>query len=92
MKSLVLHRSIIIDGRKSSISLEDAFWECLRKIADERRETLTQLVTGIDASRDTKNLSSFLRVFILEFYKDRFDRQARISEERSLRSKRGGDH
>jgi predicted DNA-binding ribbon-helix-helix protein len=81
MTSLVAKHSIVIDGCKTSISLEDAFWKCLRKIADERGETLTQLVSGIDAGRRTKNLSSCLRVFILEFYKDQLDRQARISEQ-----------
>ena len=81
MKSLVPKHSVIIDGCKTSISLEDEFWECLRKIAEERGKTLTQLISGIDARRRTKNLSSCLRVFIVEFYKDRSDRQARISEE-----------
>jgi len=72
MKSLVPKHSVIIDGCKTSISLEDEFWECLRKIAEERGKTLTQLISGIDARRRTK---------IVEFYKDRSDRQARISEE-----------
>ena len=81
MKSLVIKRSVIIDGRKTSISLEDEFWMSLRKIADERGETLTQLMTGIDARRKAANLSSCLRIFVLEFYKDQFDRQARISEQ-----------
>jgi predicted DNA-binding ribbon-helix-helix protein len=81
MKSLVVKRSIVIDGHKTSVSLEDAFWQCLRKIADERKETVSSLVSGIDARRKTGNLSSVLRVFILELYKDQFDRQVRISEE-----------
>ena len=81
MKSLVAKRSIVIDGHKTSVSLEAAFWESLRRIADERKETLSSLISGIDASRKSGNLSSVLRVFILEFYKDVSDRQARISEE-----------
>ena len=67
MKSLVIKRSIVLDDRKTSVSLEDAFWECLRKIAHERNETLSHLVTGIDANA---NLSSATRVFIVEFYKE----------------------
>ena len=74
-------RSIEIDGRKTSISLEDAFWQCLQKIADERKVTPSRLVSGIGAHRRTGNLSSVLRVFNLEHYKDQLDRQARISEE-----------
>jgi predicted DNA-binding ribbon-helix-helix protein len=81
MKSLVIKRSIVLHGRKSSITLEDAFWECLRKIADERKVTPSRLVSGIEAGRKTGNLSSVLRVFILEHYKDQLDRQARISKE-----------
>jgi len=84
MKTLVPKRSIIIDGCKTSISLEDEFWECLRKIAAECGETLTQLVTGIDARRKTKNLSSCLRVFILEFYKDRSARQSEAFQQREI--------
>ena len=74
-------RSIAIHGRKTSISLEDAFWQCLQKIAEERKVTPSRLGSGIEAHRRTGNLSSVLRVFILEHYKDQLDRQARISEE-----------
>jgi predicted DNA-binding ribbon-helix-helix protein len=81
MNSLVIKRSIVIDGHKTSISLEDDFWDSLRKIAQERKETLSSLASGIHARRKNANLSSTLRVFILEFYKEVFDRQARISEE-----------
>ena len=81
MKSLVAKRSIVLNGHKTSVTLEDAFWKSLREIANERGKTLSQLITGIDESRQAANLSSALRVFILEFYKDQLDRQARISEE-----------
>ena len=74
-------RSIAIHGRKTSISLEDEFWQCLQKIADERKVTPSRLVSGVEAGRRNGNLSSVLRVFILEHYKDQLDRQARISEE-----------
>jgi predicted DNA-binding ribbon-helix-helix protein len=84
MKTLVPKRSIIIDGCKTSISLEDEFWDCLRKIADERGETLTQLVTGINGRRTTKNLSSCLRVFILEFYKHRSAQQRQAFQQREI--------
>ena len=81
MQSLVIKRSIVIDGRKTSVSLEEAFWKSLREIAEERNETLSHLVTGIAANRKNANLSSAIRVFILQFYKDVSDRQDRISEE-----------
>jgi predicted DNA-binding ribbon-helix-helix protein len=44
MKSSVIKRSINIDGHKTSITLEDDFWNSLREIADSRGETLSHLV------------------------------------------------
>ena len=73
MKSTVIKRSIDIDGHKTSISLEDAFWNILKDIAHERGESISHLVTGINAKRRS-NLSSTIRLFVLEFYKEQLDR------------------
>jgi predicted DNA-binding ribbon-helix-helix protein len=70
MKSSVVKHSALIAGRRTSISLEDAFWESLKEIARARRETLTQLITAIDADRKHANLSSAIRLFVLGFYRD----------------------
>jgi predicted DNA-binding ribbon-helix-helix protein len=59
-------RSILIGGKKTSISLEDQFWEALREIAKERGATLGDLVKSIEADRRSANLSSVFRVFILD--------------------------
>ncbi len=64
-KSTVLKRSVVIDGHKTSVSLEAPFWEVLREIAYTRRTTLSALVTNINAQRDHDNLSSALRLFVL---------------------------
>ena len=65
--SPVIKRSIDIGGHKTSISLEDAFWNALKDIAHERRVTVSQLVTGINGNRrQFANLSSALRLFVLE--------------------------
>ena len=72
MKSLVLKRSIVIAGHKTSVSLEDAFWNALREIATARQSTLSDLVATIDADRQHSNLSSAIRVFVLSFFRDRF--------------------
>jgi predicted DNA-binding ribbon-helix-helix protein len=71
MKSLVAKRSVIIAGRKTSVSLEDAFWSCLREIAEEREETVSGLIATINADRQHGNLSSALRPFVLGFYRRR---------------------
>jgi predicted DNA-binding ribbon-helix-helix protein len=84
VKSLIIKRSIVLDGRKTSVSLEDEFWKCLRAIADERGETLSYLVSGIDARRKNANLSSCLRIFVLEFYRDQFAKQSHAFQQREI--------
>jgi predicted DNA-binding ribbon-helix-helix protein len=83
-KSLVLKRSIIIDGHKTSVSLEDVFWNALRDIAHERDETLSKLVASIDANRKASNLSSALRIFVLKFYMDQSARQRELFQQREI--------
>jgi predicted DNA-binding ribbon-helix-helix protein len=68
MKSPVVKRSIIIGGHKTSVSLEDAFWQRLKKIADERSMTVSDLVSTIDTDRRQGNLSSAIRLFVLSQY------------------------
>ena len=62
----VIKRSLVIAGHRTSVSLEDAFWRRLRAIADERGLSLNGLAGMVDASRDGANLSSAIRVFVLE--------------------------
>jgi predicted DNA-binding ribbon-helix-helix protein len=69
MKSLVIKRSVVVAGHKTSVSLEDAFWKGLKEIAGERDTTLSELVGTIDSEREYGNLSSALRLFVLDFYR-----------------------
>jgi predicted DNA-binding ribbon-helix-helix protein len=71
MKSLVIKRSILLAGRKTSVSVEDEFWNALKEIAKAREMTLSQLVLTIDTQRQHDNLSSAIRLFVLTFYRDR---------------------
>ncbi len=66
MKSLIVKRSIILDGHKTSISLEDAFWLCLKDIAHNRRTTVSTMIGDIDKFRRQNNLSSAIRLFVLD--------------------------
>ena len=84
MKSLVIKRSIIIDGHKTSVSLEDDFWKALKDIARGRGETLSHLIASIDVSRQFDNLSSALRVFVLRHYIDQSARQREMFEQREI--------
>ncbi len=69
MKSRVVKRSIVIAGHKTSVSLEDAFWIALKEIATVRNMTLSGLVAAIDSERQLGNLSSAIRLFVLDFYR-----------------------
>jgi predicted DNA-binding ribbon-helix-helix protein len=62
----VVKRSLVIAGHRTSVSLEDAFWRRLRRIAAERGLSVNALAALVDASRGEANLSSALRVYVLE--------------------------
>jgi len=66
MKSKVVKRSIVIAGHKTSVSLEDAFWETLKELAVKRDMTLSDIVAEIDAARAQGNLSSAIRLYVLD--------------------------
>ena len=70
MKSSVVKRSIVVAGHKTSVSLEDAFWKGLKEIAGGRNVTLSDLVAAIDSARQQGNLSSAIRLFVLDFYQN----------------------
>jgi predicted DNA-binding ribbon-helix-helix protein len=70
MKSAIVKRSIVIAGHKTSLSLEDAFWESLQQIARNWGQNVHRLVATIDENRHRGNLSSAIRLFVLGFYRD----------------------
>jgi predicted DNA-binding ribbon-helix-helix protein len=69
MKSLVIKRSIVVGGHKTSVSLEEAFWKGIKEIAASRNLTLSGLVSTIDSERLYGNLSSAIRLFVLDHYR-----------------------
>ena len=73
MKSPVIKRSIVIAGHKTSVSLEEAFWKGLKEIATARDLTLSDLVATIDTDRRHGNLSSAIRLFVLDHYRGQND-------------------
>ena len=80
MKSPVVKRSIVIAGHKTSVSLEDAFWASLKDIAGTRNMTLSELVASIDADRRQGNLSSAIRLYVLDHF--RLQSKSRVAEGR----------
>ena len=69
MKSPVVKRSVVVAGHKTSVSLEDEFWRGLKEIAGGRHVTLSDLVATINSERRHGNLSSAIRLFVLDFYR-----------------------
>lgn len=68
MNSAITKRSILINGRKTSISLEDMFWHALKDIAAEQRMSATLLLVAIDQKRGNTNFSSAVRQFVMAHY------------------------
>lgn len=66
MKSPIIKRSVSVAGHKTNISLEEAFWTGLREIAQSRATTVSAVVADIDMHRRHANLSSAVRLFVLE--------------------------
>jgi predicted DNA-binding ribbon-helix-helix protein len=62
-------RSIVIAGHKTSLSLEAGFWLALKEIAAQAGTPVSQLVNRIDTDRDHANLSSTIRLYVLEHYR-----------------------
>ena len=62
----VVKRSLAIAGHRTSVSLEEAFWGRLKALALKRGLSVSALAAEVDAARGEANLSSALRVFVLE--------------------------
>ena len=75
MKSPIIKHSVVVDGHKTSVSLEDQFWDSLRELADEANVPLGKLVEQIDEGRKHANLSSAIRLFVLEHFQSQSARR-----------------
>jgi predicted DNA-binding ribbon-helix-helix protein len=75
MKSLVVKRSIVIRGHKTSVSLEDNFWSALKEMAVQRGTTLSDLVAAIDDKKEHGNLSSAIRLYLLKSHRDQISQR-----------------
>jgi predicted DNA-binding ribbon-helix-helix protein len=69
--SNVPKRSVVLSGHKTSVSLEEGFWTSLKEIAASRDMTVLALVNEIDLGGDHANLSSAIRVFVLNYFRGR---------------------
>ena len=81
-KTAVKKHSLYFNGRKTSVSLEDAFWHGLHEIAGYKMMTVPALVGRIARDRGTINLSSAIRIFVYSYVR------ARVGKKNLGRSKR----
>lgn len=91
MKSPIVKRSIVIGGHKTSVSLEDAFWQGLKEIALGQRTTLSNTVGEIDRTRQQSNLSSAIRLFVLDRLRAQISNGATQRVEAGNMSMNGGN-
>jgi predicted DNA-binding ribbon-helix-helix protein len=89
MNSPVIKRSIVVAGHKTSVSLEDAFWNGLKEIANDREMNLSDLVSSIDTDRRQGNLSSAIRLFVLDYFRGQVSRAPAPAATRDLTGLRG---
>ncbi|UAB90467.1 ribbon-helix-helix domain-containing protein [Ruegeria sp. SCSIO 43209] len=70
MSGRPVKRSLTLQGHRTSVSLEDEFWQAFRDIAREKDIPINVLAANIDAERDPETgLASAIRVFILKWYR-----------------------
>lgn len=68
-RSPIEKRSVVIRGHKTSVSLEWQFWQGVKDAALDKGVTIQCVVNVIDAERTHGNLSSAIRLFVLDYYK-----------------------
>ena len=69
MKSLVVKKSVLINGRSRGVSMESAFWNALKTIAVAQNISINAIVPKIDSARQVAILSSAIRVYVVEHYR-----------------------
>ena len=72
MSGRPVKRSLTLKGHRTSVSLEDEFWQAFRDIAMSKDIAINALAAEIDINRDPEiGLASAIRVFVLNWYRDR---------------------
>jgi predicted DNA-binding ribbon-helix-helix protein len=68
----VTKRSVTVAGHRTSVSLEEPFWQALAEVAAARRSSVAAVIAAIDRGRPPgTNLSAAVRLFVLDFYRER---------------------
>jgi predicted DNA-binding ribbon-helix-helix protein len=75
-KSAIVRRYVTISGRNSSVSLESAFWDALKEIADIQGIARATIISTIASEGRPRNLSSAIRLFVLDYYRSKIESMA----------------
>jgi predicted DNA-binding ribbon-helix-helix protein len=89
VKSAIIKRSVVIAGRKTSVSLEQPFWDVIREIAGAERTTASAVLRRVDGARSRTNLSSAVRVFVLDYVRGRMRHAGRPADPAPSADRRG---
>ena len=68
MNSAIIKRSVVVAGKKTSVSLEDTFWLALKEIAQQKKWSLGEILDSIASGRDNANMSSAVRQYVMHYY------------------------
>jgi predicted DNA-binding ribbon-helix-helix protein len=68
--SSLVPRNIIVDGRRTSIRLEQAMWDALNEIVEREGITASEFATAVDRARRTSTLTAAIRVHIMEYFRE----------------------
>lgn len=72
MSDRPVKRSLTLRGHRTSVSLEDEFWQGFRDIAEQQDKPINVLAAELDAERDLETgLATAIRLFVLRYYRDR---------------------
>lgn len=66
-----LKRSVMLAGKPTSVSLEREFWVALKELAEEASIPVNELINRVDGARGAPNLSSALRIFVIEQFRQK---------------------
>ena len=84
MKSRIIKHSVVINGHKTSVSLEDEFWLGLKEMALNKKSKLNREVAAIDDVRGNRALSSAIRCSVLEHFHAEYVREQEIALIKSI--------
>jgi predicted DNA-binding ribbon-helix-helix protein len=67
--SSLVPRNVVVEGRRTSIRLEQAMWDAFNEILEREAVSASDLVTAVERTRDASTLTAAIRVYIMEYFR-----------------------